>query len=199
MKDEKPLVVHGRQLILPLGKLWHLKIEESQFVIEHMLVVNIHQLHFVPKTVLGVFIVGEDKIQDSNRIDTFEPEIPKAFLPLILYRESSVEYTPVLEELLLGLLHLNDERLALLVLAVDIEDGTAVAIAIAEVLAIEIGKITHHFLAFEERVEEANQQILVKGSSEQLLKAEVRVGIDIFTFSHFFYLTYASICHILAN
>ena len=114
---------------------------------------------------------------------------------MILYRESSVEYTPVFEELLLGLLHLHDERLALLVLAIYIEDSTAVAIAIAEVLAIEIGKITHHFLAFEERVEEANQQILIERSTEQLLKAEVRVGIDIFTFSHFFYLTYASFCH----
>ena len=118
---------------------------------------------------------------------------------MILYRESSVEYTPVFEELLLSLLHLNDKRLTLLVLAIYIEDSTAVAIAIAEVLAIEIGKITHHFLAFEERVEEANQQILVKGSSEQLLKAEVRVGIDIFALSHFFNFPYASVCHIFVH
>ena len=118
---------------------------------------------------------------------------------MILYRKSSVEHTPVFEELLLGLLHLHDERLALLVLTIYIEDSTAVAIAIAEVLAIEIGKITHHFLAFEKRVEEANQQFLVKRGTEQLLKAEVRVGIDISTFSHFLYLSYASVCHVLAH
>ena len=126
-----------------------------------MLVLYIHQLHLVPKTVLGVFVVGEDEIQDSNRIDTFEPEIPNTFLSLTLDRESGIEYTPVLEELLLRLLHLDDERLALLVLAINIKDGTAVAITIAEILAIEIGKVLHLLPFIEERVEEANQQFLV--------------------------------------
>ena len=126
-----------------------------------MLVLYIHQLHLVPKTVLGVFVVGEDEIQDSNRIDTFEPEIPNTFLSLTLDRESGIEYTPVLEELLLRLLHLDDERLALLVLAINIKDGTAVTITIAEILAIEIGKVLHLLPFIEERVEEANQQFLV--------------------------------------
>ena len=62
MEDEKPLVVHGLQLFLPLDKLWHLKIEEGQFVIEYMLVVHIHQLHLMPQAVLRIFMVGEYEI-----------------------------------------------------------------------------------------------------------------------------------------
>ena len=164
-----------------------------------MLVIYIHQLHLVTETVFGIFIIGKDEIQNPDCIDPFKFKIPNSFLTLILDRKSGIEYTSVLKELLLGLLHLNDERLSLLILTVNIKDSSAITIAIAKVLTVKIGKIPHHFLAFEQRIEEANQQILIERSTEQLLKAEVRVGIDIFTFSHFFYLTYASFCHILAN
>ena len=74
---------------------------------------------------------------------------------MILNREGRIEYAPILKELLLSLLDLNDERLSLLVLAIDIEDGTA--IAIAQILTIKIGKIPNYFLAIEERVEETNE------------------------------------------
>ena len=115
-----------------------------------MLVVDIHQLHFMPQAVLGIFMVGEHKVKDSNSIDSFKIKIPNAFLALILNRKGGIEHASVLEKLLLSLLHLNDERLALLVLAVDIEDGTAVAIAITQILTIKVSKIPHYFLAIEE-------------------------------------------------
>ena len=187
MKDKKPFVVHRFQLILFLCKLWHLKIKECQLIIEHMLVIYIHQLHFVAKAVLGIFVIGKDKIQYSDCIDSFKFKIPYSFLPLILNRESGIEHTSVLKKLLLSLLHLYDERLALLILAVYIKDGTAVAIAVAKVLTIKIGKISHYFLAFEQRVEKADQQILIERSTKQFLKSEVCIRIDIFGISHFFY------------
>ena len=52
-----------------------------------MFVANIHQLHLMPETVLGVLIIGKDEIQDSNGIDTFKFKIPDSFLTLILYRK----------------------------------------------------------------------------------------------------------------
>ena len=97
---------------------------------------------------------------------------------------------------MLSLLHLYDERLALLILAVYIKDGTAVAIAIAKVLTIKIGKIPNYFLAIEERIEETNEQILVEGGAEQLLESEVGIGIDVLGTLHLLYLLHASVCHI---
>ena len=164
-----------------------------------MLIINIHQLHLMPKTVLGIFVVGEDEIQDTYRIDTFESEIPDTFLPLILDRKGGIENASVLKELLLCLLHLNNERLTLLVLTIYIEDGTAIAKTIAKILAIEICKVFHHLFTFEKRVEKANQQVLIKRRAEQLLKPEVRIGVDIFGSPHFFNVLYASVCHVLCS
>ena len=115
---------------------------------------------------------------------------------MILNREGRIEYTPVLKELLLSLLHLNDERLSLLVLAIDIEDGTAIAIAITKALTIKIGKIPNYLLAIEERIEETNEQILVERCAEQLLESEVGIGIDVLGTIHLLYLLHASFCHI---
>ena len=72
---------------------------------------------------------------------------------MILNRKGGIEYAPVFEELLLGLLHLNDKRLTLLVLAIDIEDSTAVTIAITHVLTIKISKIPYYFLVIDELCE----------------------------------------------
>ena len=95
-------------------------------------------------------------------------------------------------------MHLDDESFALLILAIYVKDGTAVTIAIAKVLTIKIGKVLDHLLALEQRVEEANEQIFIEWRTKQFLKSEVCVGIDIFGASHFFYILYASVCHIVA-
>ena len=75
---------------------------------------------------------------------------------MVLYGESGVEDAPVLEELLFGLLHLDDECLALLVLAINVEDGAAVSKAVAQVLAVEVSEVVDDLLALEERVKETD-------------------------------------------
>ena len=153
-----------------------------------MLVIDIYQLHLMTKAVGRIFIVRKDKVEDTNRIDALEIEVPYTFLPLVLDGESGVKDTPVLEKLLFSLLHLNNKRLTLLILTIDIKDGPAVTIAIAEVLTIEIGKISHYFLTFEKRVEKTNQQIFVERRTKELLKTEVRVRIDIPGTRHLLYI-----------
>ena len=150
------------------------------------------------KAVFGIFVIGKDEIQDSDCVDAFKFKIPDPFLTLILDRKGGIEYTSVLKELLLRFLHLYDERLAFFVFAIYIKDSTTVAIAIAKILTIQVSKVIDHLLALEQRVEKANQQIFIERSTKQLLKSEVCVGIDIFGASHFFYVLYASVCHIVA-
>ena len=78
-----------------------------------------------------------------------------------------------------SLLHLDDELLALLVLAIDIEDGLAVDVARAKMFAVEIRDVPDDFMTVEKRIEEADEQVFVHLRAEQLLETEVGVGIDI--------------------
>ena len=141
MKDKEPFVVHGLQFFFPLGKLGHLQIKECQLIVKDMLVINIHKFHFMPKAVLRILIIRKDKIEDSDRVDSFEVKVPNSLLPLVLNSKRRIKDSPILEKLLLGFLHLNNKGFAFFILAVDIKDGTAVAIAIAKFLAIEISEV----------------------------------------------------------
>lgn len=41
----------------------------------------------MPETVLGVFIIGEHEVQNADRIDILQAEVPNALLALVLYRK----------------------------------------------------------------------------------------------------------------
>ena len=45
--------------------------------------------------------------------------------------------------------------------------------------AVEVGHVTNHLMAVEQRIEETDEQILVHLRAEQLLEAEVGIGVDI--------------------
>ena len=114
-----------------------------------------------------------------------ELEIPVIPLGCLLAnRESGVEEGAVLEISLVGILHFNDELLAVFSFAIHVEDGLAVGIDISHMLRIQIRHILHNLSAIKQAVEEANEQILVHCRSEYSLEAEVGQQADV----SFFYL-----------
>ena len=61
----------------------------------------------------------------------------------------------------------------MLVLAVHVEHGTAVGLARAQVLGIQVGQLLDLLTTVKQAVDEADQKILVHLRPEQLLEAEV--------------------------
>ena len=90
----------------------------------------------------------------------------------------------ILEIRLVGILHFNDELLAVFALAIYIKDGSAVGIYISDVLRIQIRYVLHNLFAIKQAVEEANEQILVHRCSKNSLETEVGQQADV----SFFYL-----------
>ena len=144
-----------------------------------MLVVHVHQLHLMVQTVVGILMVGEHEVENAHGVDCLQLEVPLSLYTLALDGEGGVEDAAVFEILLLGLLHLHDEELILVVLAIHVEDCPAVAVATAEVLAVEILQVVYLLLAVEKRVEETDEQFLVERGAEKLLESKIRVGIDV--------------------
>ena len=111
-------------------------------------------------------------------------EVPvSSALCLFAYGECGVVYGAVFEELLIHVLHLHDEFLALVVLAVHIEDGTSCVIALAELLGVEVRYVPDVLLAVEHGVQKTYEQLLVELRAEQPLEAKVGMWIDV-SFSH---------------
>ena len=114
-----------------------------------------------------------------------ESEIP--FTPLwclFTNRESGVKKGTILEIRLVGILHFNDELLAVFALTIYIEDGSAVGIDISHMLRVQIRYVLHNLSAIKQAVEEANEQILVHCCSKNSLETEVGQQADV----SFFYL-----------
>ena len=78
----------------------------------------------------------------------------------------------------MSLLHLNDETASILGHTIDIKHRSAVAIAIAQILTVQILNILNLPLAvIEKGVEKTDKQILVHLRTEQLLEAEVGIWV----------------------
>ena len=119
------------------------------------------------------------KIQNADGIDTLQLKVPFALLCLLLNGEGTVEDAPVLEIFLIRLLHLNEDLLSFLILAVNVKDSLAVRCRLPEMLAVKIFQVLNHLLAVKEGIEETDQQFLVDLRSKQFLEYEIRVEIYI--------------------
>ena len=87
--------------------------------------------------------------------------------------EGRIIYGAVLEELLVYVLHLYNELLALVVLAINIKDGTASISTIAKLLRIKIRDILHVLLTMKHGVQKADEQLLVELRAKETLKTEI--------------------------
>ena len=172
----QPFVEQGFQLAFRLGELGHLQVDERQLVVEHLLRLQLHQLHLV---VVVRPLLLEAEVQDADGVDALQLVVPHSLGGLLADGEGGVIDAAVLEELLLALLHLHQEVLPLLVLAIHVEHGTAVVFLRAQTLRVEVGDVPHHFLPVQQRVEEADEQLLVDFRTEQLLESEVGIKVHV--------------------
>ena len=138
---------------------------------------RIHELYFVME-IRRVGIV-EREVQHTYGIDTAQAVIPIAFLGLVTDWEGAVEYAPVLEELLLCLLHLNEDALACYRLAIDIEYSLAFCFCRAELFGIQICKVCNFLMTLQQGIQETDEQILIHFRPEQFLEGKVSIEVDI--------------------
>ena len=115
------------------------------------------------------------EVQKGDGVHVAQLEVPvRTLASLLPDGERGVEQRAVLEELLVGVLHLDDELLAVLTLAIYVEYCLPVGIEVADMLVVHVHHVLHHLCAVEQAVEEAYQEVLVRCSAEYALEAEVR-------------------------
>ena len=131
------------------------------------------------------------EVQQGYRIYAREIEIPvRALLRLLTNGERGIEQGAVLEEILVCVLHLHNELLAVLALAIDVENRTACRRILAEVLRIEILHVLYHLCAIKQAIEEVDQQLLIGGCAENALETKIGQQADVAFFC---------CCHILLS
>ena len=140
----------------------------------------VEESHVVVEIIVVESLFFKIKIQKCYRVDAFQAEVPVGpLLGLFAYGEGGVEERSVLEMLLVGILHLHDELLSLLVFAVHVEDGLAFSIHIADMLVVQVFHVLDDLETFKQRVEEIDEQVLVGLCSENALEAEVGQQADV--------------------
>ena len=86
----------------------------------------------------------------------------------------------VFEKILFAFLQFDDEFLTAFVLAIEIEDGLAVDIGVAELFGLQVGQITDlALLLFVEFIEEIEEQVFVLFYAEGLFEAVIGEQIDV--------------------
>ena len=127
-------------------------------------------------------LLVEGEVEDADDIHGLEAVVPVSPLALFLDGKGGVVEASVLEELLFPALHLNQDLLAPLVLAIHVEHGLAVGLADAEVFRVEVRERTHLLFSLEQAVDEADEQVFVHLRSEKLLEPEVRIRVHVAVF-----------------
>ena len=119
---------------------------------------GIAQLYMVADFLLVEGVLVHVEVEQRNCIDMVEFEIPVTSLWCLLAdRESRVEEGTILKICLIGILHFNDELLAVFSFAIHVEDSLAVGINITDVLRVQIRNVLNNLSAIEQAVEEANE------------------------------------------
>ena len=77
-----------------------------------------------------------------------------------------------------SVLDFHDKPLAILILAIDVVNATAVVGRRTQLLLVEEGDVDDSFLALQQVVQEINKEVLVDLLSEDALEAHVREWID---------------------
>ena len=129
---------------------------------------------------LGRLHVIEGKVQYAYYVYRFEFIVPYFSLDgLLPDGVSGVIDASVLEELLFPFLHLNQDFLSFLVLAIDIEDGTAFGFPAAQMFGVQVGDIFYDLFTVEQGIEKSDKNFLVQVGSEQQLECKIGIGVHI--------------------
>lgn len=179
-KQEQPFVEVRLQFGLRFMELKQLQIDIGQLMVKNALRVLVIQHHLVMQQVIVQRGLVEYEVEQAYRIDGLQFKIPvvSAF-GLLAYRKGGIEYAPVLEIILFGFLHLHDELLAALVLAIHIEDGLAVERSFPQLLGGEKSQRRDTGLFGQYRIQEINQKVFVYLCAEQFFETEIGKGVDV--------------------
>ena len=110
----------------------------------------------------------------------FELIVPNVtLLGLLADWEGCVVERTVFKKSLIGILHLDDKLLTLLVLTIDVENGLAFRANIPDVFAVEKRHVLYDLLAIKEGVEKVDEQVLVGNCAEDTLEPEIGQQTDI--------------------
>ena len=114
------------------------------------------------------------EVQKGNSIYMVKFEVPVCTLgSLFTDRECGIEQRAVLEILLVSVLHLNDELLALLILAIHIKDVLALSKDIPHMLTVQVLHILDDLKTVKQRVQKVDEQILVRLCSKDALETKI--------------------------
>ncbi len=145
--------------------------------------VDLHKLHLVVPTAGIGQTLRKIEIQQTNSVNGVQVEIPvAAALSLLADGKGGIVNRAVLEELLVDVLHLHDKLLAAVVLAVNVEDGTARVQTVAELLGVQVSNVAHVLLAVEYGVQKTHKEFFVELRTEQTFETEISMRIDISLF-----------------
>ena len=183
LQGVEPLVEERLQLVLPLLKLGHLQIDVRQVVVEHLLLLNVHQLNHMVVVLFVVLVLVEHKVEDADSVDSLQAEAPAALHALLADGERRVVDAAVLEVLLVGLLHLDNYPVALLVLTVHVEHGAAVVLRVAKLFGGQQRQALDDLAPLKQRIQQAKRELLVGLGAKQVLETVVGVGVDVSSFS----------------
>ena len=173
-----PFIEIAFELVFLFGKIGHFEIDIGQLIVENAALL-IFKLNFMAYLLVRIFI-GEGKIEDADEVNSSQLIVPVAFLSLLLNREGRIEETSVFEEILFGLLHFDDEALAIFAYAIEVEYGLTVSFRIAEVFVSGVAEVFDMMFAGQDLVEEIDEYILVGLGAEQFFETEIGEGIDVF-------------------
>jgi hypothetical protein len=126
-----------------------------------------------------VFVVVENEIEDANGVDGAEFKIPFAFERLFLDGEGGVVDAAIFEEVLFGLLDFDDEPIAVLGLAVDVEDGFTIELCTAKILGVFERQILDVVMGGQDGIEEIDQETFIWFGAEDAFEAKIGEETDI--------------------
>ena len=114
-------------------------------------------------------------------------EVPVSSLwSLFTDGEGRIEQRAILEIPLISILHLHDELLAILILAIHIEDSLAFSVDIPHMLTVQVLHVLDDLKTFKQRVQKVDEQILVRLCPKDALETEIgqQAYISFFYLSH---------------
>ncbi len=125
------------------------------------------------------FVVVENEVEDADGVDGAEFKVPLAFEGLFLDWEGGVVDAAIFKEVLFGFLDFDDEAIAVLGLAVDVEDGFTIELCTAKVFGVFEREILNVVMGGQKRVEEVDQQTFMRFGAEDAFEAKVGEETDI--------------------
>jgi hypothetical protein len=176
-QQEHPLIEVGFELVEGLGELGQFDVDKFQLFVEDFTAL-VFEFDEMEKGVIA-FVVVENEVEDANGIDGAEFKVPFAFERLFLDGEGGVVDAAIFEEVLFGLLDFDDEPIAVLGLAVDVEDGFTIELCTAKILGVFERQILDVVMGGQDGIEEIDQETFIWFGAEDAFEAKIGEETDI--------------------